>query len=347
MKIPDKLDWRSTGVTLGAGGQGVVQLVTRKSDPEGAQFALKSLRNVSSSQARDRFRREINSIKEISHPSIIRVFDHSEEEDDFQFYVMEYHDGAKSLKDVISSSLTNPFHANALLSLSLFEQIVLAIRECQNAEFPITHRDINPKNILVLHGNKICLIDFGICQVEDGNIITLADEDVGTRNYTAPECGSGDDSTIGVHSDIYSAAKVLWSAINSQQAFDREKHAFQGRSMEKMLPDMPETWHLTRIFEKTIRERPEDRLRESSEVLNLINEVRFLIKANFPPLEEVAERCPSCGCKDIGEFDSGYVVFGNPNPRGVYSALCHQCGFGFVRKASILKENIEKRAELS
>ena len=42
MKIPETVPWRSTGVTLGSGGQGQVHLVTRKGDPSGDKFALKA-----------------------------------------------------------------------------------------------------------------------------------------------------------------------------------------------------------------------------------------------------------------------------------------------------------------
>jgi len=346
MKIPDELDWSPTGQTLGEGGQGVVQIVTRKGDPDNHLYALKSLRNVSSPQAQKRFQQEIKTIKGLNHPSIIKIFDHSNENDGFQFYVMEYFPGARQLNDVISSPLTNQFHGNALLSLNLFEQIILAISECEKVRPPVFHRDINPRNILVLDNEKICLIDFGICQIEDGITITFTDENVGTRNYSAPECSSGNDSTIGVHSDIYSAAKVLWSAINSRQVFDREHYVFQGRSMNKMFPRKPESWHLTRIFEKTIREKPENRLQNTSGVLDLIHEVRHLIQSGYPPLEEVQHRCPSCGCRSIGNFEQGYIVFGNPNPRDVISAICQQCGFGFVRKTTVLQENIKKRLEL-
>ena len=57
--------------------------------------------------------------------------------------------------------------------------------------------------------DTIRLIDFGICQVQDGTIITLVDENVGARNYTSPECEAGNEESIHVYSDIYSASKVL------------------------------------------------------------------------------------------------------------------------------------------
>jgi serine/threonine protein kinase len=121
---------------------------------------------------------------------------------------MEYHKGARTLNSLILSA-TNPYYGNVTKSLNLFEQVVSAIKFCQSSNPPIVRRDINPKNILVLPDDTICLIDFGICQVQDGTIITLVDENVGARNYTSPECEAGNEESIHVYSDIYSASKVL------------------------------------------------------------------------------------------------------------------------------------------
>ena len=342
MKIPKELPWLSTGETLGSGGQGEVQLVTRKDEPDGPKYALKSLRNVGSSKALERFRREISAVKKITHPAIVRVFDHSKEGDDFQYYVMEYHEGAKSLDKVISSP-SNRFHGNVLLSLDLFEQIISAIGAYEESDPQIVHRDIQPENILVLEDDSIRLIDFGICYIKDEMMITFTDENVGTRNYTSPECEPGTDFPIGVHSDLYSAAKVLWSAITSQRAFAREDPAFKGRwSMKEMFPTKSDTWHLTHIFEKTIRRRPEDRFEGTAEVLERLRDVRYIVQRGFPPLEDIKFRCPSCGSKRVGEFQRGYLVFGNQNPRGIVSLKCHLCGFGFVRDTSLLQQKIEE-----
>ena len=69
-------------------------------------------------------------------------------------------------------------------SLDLFESIVSAIGVCEASSPQIVHRDINPKNVLVLPDGSIRLIDFGVCQINEGEMITLVDENVAARNYT-------------------------------------------------------------------------------------------------------------------------------------------------------------------
>ena len=100
-------------------------------------------------------------------------------------------------------SKTNPYHGNVIKCLGLFKQIITAVRDCQAATLSVVHRDINPMNILVLPDCTIRLIDFGICQVQDGTMITLVDENVGARNYTSPECEAGSEDSISFLSDAY------------------------------------------------------------------------------------------------------------------------------------------------
>lgn len=341
MKIPENVPWQSTGITLGRGGQGQVQLVRARNQPEGRKYALKILSNTGSRQARARFRREIEVVKGLNSPFIVQTFGHSSEDDDFQYYVMEYHENAKTLGSIIFSG-DNPFYGDVTKCLQLFEDIVSAIEVCESASPQVVHRDINPKNILVLPDDSIRLIDFGICQVSDGTMITLVDENVGARNFTSPECEAGNDESVGAQSDLYSAAKVLWAAITSMQAFAREEAVFKNRSMDAIFPKQTDTWHLNDIFEKSIREDPRDRCRTAAEMLALVRDVRYLVLGGFPPLLMVRAYCPSCGRRSIREYDEGYRVFGNPNPPGVASLICDLCGYCFVRQTNVWQSTVDR-----
>ena len=353
MNIPETVPWCLTGVCLGSGGQGDVHVVTHKNDPKGTKYALKALRYVDSDQARERFQREIKAVKKLTDPekkstdsAIIRVVDHSELDDEFQYYIMEYHEGAKTLASIIFSP-DNPIHGDVLTSLDLFEQIVSAIRECEASNPPIVHRDIKPDNILVLEDGTIRLIDFGICHFEDGNMITLTDENVGPRNYMAPECGFGNDAPARTYSDLYSAAKVLWSSITSKRVFDREEAVFSDLSMEGVFRNQTEIWHLRRIFEKTIRKCPQHRFQNTREVLWLIGEVRYLIERGYPPLEDARKRCPRCGDFWLIGFPKSHLVFGNSNPEGICAIQCNTCGFIYVQNVNVWQANVDRIRQLS
>ena len=130
MKIPDNLRWKSTGRTLGSGGQGDVQLVIGKDDPDGRKYAMKTLRNVGSPQALQRFQREIEVVQRLRHPSIISIVDYSESGSTFQYYVMEYYEGARTLASIIFSP-DSPYRGNVEKCLDLLEQILRGIGACE------------------------------------------------------------------------------------------------------------------------------------------------------------------------------------------------------------------------
>jgi serine/threonine protein kinase len=340
MKIPDTNPWVSTGKSLGSGGQAEVYLVTRRDQADGQKYALKVLKHADSKQARERFAQEIEAVKLLNSPYIAKIVDHSKPEDPFQYYTMEYYEGAITLASVIFSD-TNPFHGNALKCLDLFENLILCIQACEHAKPTIVHRDITPKNILALPDGTFRLIDFGICLIQDGQRVTLVDEDVGTRNYTAPECEAGNDSAIGTHSDLYSAAKVLWSCITSQRAFAREQPVFGNRGLDAILPRLPSTWHLNLIFEKTIRANFQDRFVATLQVIDLIQEVRYLVQRGFPPLREIAKRCPACGHAEISALLPGQAIFGDRLSPDMETCFCKHCGFVFVRDIDRLRHNYQ------
>lgn len=179
-----RLGWESVS-SLGGGGQGDVFLVQRINDTEGKQFALKILNNRGGNKANLRFRQELDIIKKIDHKGIVKVIEAAEPDSDFQYYVMNYVNNAKSLKRRMEEK-TNPFFQNPLKAVDGFIEIVHALSACE--ELRVVHRDLSPANVLVTEDGGIVLIDFGLCHNENGNMITLTDEPVGTPNYRPPEC---------------------------------------------------------------------------------------------------------------------------------------------------------------
>lgn len=345
MSIPENLPWKPTDdEPLGSGGQGTIHIVYHEENwLEETKYALKELHKSGDRQARQRFQDEIEAIKSIDHPSIIKVFDHSEADDDFQFYVMEFFEDAKSLAEICLSSEPNPFHGDTLKCLDLFEQIIDSISVCEQLDPALFHRDISPRNILLLNDGSIRLIDFGLCQKVGDNTITLSGENIGTRNYAPPECGAGSQLEIGTHTDIYSAAKVFWSIVTSEGVFEREDPIASNKSMERMFPLKKETWHLNRIFRRAIRYDPAQRFQNSEQVQEQLSEIRRIVEGGFPPLEAINDYCPSCGLKGVRVGDNrGRQAFDSLNLYSTHRSYeCSICGFSFIRRHEVLENSIE------
>lgn len=345
MKVPKELRWELTGNTLGEGGQAQVFLVKDKTGEFNGVWALKALKRDQPGQAYERFSREVSAIRKLPHPNIITIVDSSAPDDKFQFYVMEHIEGAQTLEKVMKSDY-NPFYGNPIKSLLLFEQICSALVACENCSPKIIHRDLSPSNVLVKENLAIKVIDFGLCQLQGHEKITLIDEGVGTINYMAPECESGSDEIIRIGADLYSAGKILWSAITGFKAFSRENPVFNEKSMSDMFPDKPNTWHLHHIFEKTIRHAWSNRWGSATNALTAARRIRYIIESGYPPLEQIGPRCPICGVGELSGFQGSYGVFGNPNPPGIYSMQCTYCGICFPFNSLKRKETLDTRKKL-
>lgn len=340
MKFPKDIPWVRTGKTIGSGGQSTVQEVEPKepSDFEMGSYALKILRNSKSAQAMARFQREIQAIKSLDDSRIVQIIDNSREGADFVYYVMPNYD-ADPL-DKIAFGASSPFKADAHKCLEFIADCAEALQKAH--EQKIVHRDLKPGNILVDRetGNPI-IIDFGCCQIEGSEAITLTDEGVGSRNYMAPECESGAGGEPGLSADIYSLGKILWSLATGSPAFAREEPAFKNKNLSIMLPDDSDCWHLTRILQKTVRERPAARFHRAEELADKARSLARDIVGRYPPIETVGDQCPACGePRNIMENPTTrlHMVFGNPNPRGVSPLECHRCGYLYVWNSDILRK---------
>ncbi len=250
---------------------------------------------------------------------------------------MEYHEGAKTIKEVcLDDPKRNPYHGNALKCLDLFKQVINAIRACEASsepEKPIIHRDISPRNILLLPDGSIRLIDFGLCYTEGDETLTMTGENVGTRSYAPPECGAFSKFKVGTHTDIFSAAKVLWSVITSKRVFD--SHSIEDHtSMQSMFPHNEDTWHLNRLFENTIQEDPANRFNRTELVLLHIDEIRHVVTGGYPPAETASSRCPSCGLRSIRSSANPRHLFGYFSTRDYTMSECELCGFVVIRKST-------------
>ena len=286
-RMAESLGWKLLGKNLGRGGQGDVELVERLSEPNGKRYALKHLGQRGGPKAYERFRAELDALTKVDHPGIVKIIEHAKESDTHQYYVMDYVDGASSLRRRMDNG-SNLFHRNPLLAVEGFIQIVEALSACE--KIGLTHRDLSPANVLVTDTGRILLIDFGLCHFVDGTHVTLTDEAVGTPHYRSPECSGYSSMPVTIKADLYSAGKLLWSMITNKTVFDREKPVFNELALFRVMPDLPMSWHFHHIFEGTVRHAPNNRLGNSARALETANLVRRLIVERIHALRTTRTR---------------------------------------------------------
>ncbi len=204
--------YRVTG-TLGAGAMGDVYAATDEVlGRDVAIKVLKSQRNELAARLLDeRFRQEARAIAQLTHPSVVVVFDIGLDADP-PYLVMERVAGP-SLKDRLASGALPEPDVRALGI-----QIARALAAAH--ERGIVHRDVKPANILAAGEQTWKLADFGVAHVPDSSI-TMTGQFIGSPAYAPPEallrgqCDREGD-VFGLGAVLYHAVTGAWPRLEQQ-----------------------------------------------------------------------------------------------------------------------------------
>lgn len=189
--------------SLGEGGQAHTFLVRDLGSGNRGLFVLKRLKNP---RRLGRFTQEIEALRALDSERLARVVDFRPDASP-AYFVTEYRG-----RDLTRWVMGNPL--NIAERLRIFRDIVEGVAAAHSRG--ITHRDIKPNNVVVDDDGRACVIDFGICQIiDDDLVLTTTDEAFGNAAFAAPECFLGSDQPITTRSDVYSLGKLLlWLTTN-------------------------------------------------------------------------------------------------------------------------------------
>ncbi len=192
---------------IGEGGMGTVYLARdRKHD---RLVAIKTVRpDLTTSEIRERFEREISITAHLQHPHILPLLD-SGVAGETLYYVMTYVDG-ESLRSRLDRDGRIPADELVRIARDVTEAL-----QCAH-EQGVVHRDIKPENIL-LTADYAVVADFGIAKalVETGaETLTRTGLAVGSPAYMAPE---QIDGTVTPQIDIFALGAVLYEAATGQR----------------------------------------------------------------------------------------------------------------------------------
>lgn len=318
--------WRNEG-SIGEGGQARAFLVTDTRGDHGTLYVLKLLKNT---KRIERFRREVQAIRDLAHPCIVQCVDF-ELDSDHPYLVTEYCSGGSL------ASATRYWNESPVVALDLFGQI------CEGVAFAhgkgIVHRDIKPDNIF-LRGNcgPAVVGDFGICFIgDDGNRVTLTDEVVGARSFTAPELEGGRSDTVSEKADVYSLGKLLYWLLSDGKTLPREKYRDPSLDIKRRNEDSLLGWnniyleHVNRLLDFMIIEDPNER-RDLHNIRILLRQTRRLVEKEYNPISRsIRQLCRYCGqgfyvlrAKDNGQISNlGLTPVASCDWRAV---VCNTCG---------------------
>lgn len=158
-----------------------------------------------------RFEREARHAASVSDPRLVTVFD-SGIDQGTPFLVMELVTG-RTLRQVLAQA--SPLPAG--------QAVAIAAAVCEGLDAAhaagLVHRDITPANIM-LAGQDVKILDFGIARAEGTAAGTLTGTILGTAAYLSPEQSAGHPA--GPQSDLYSLGCVLFEMLTGAPPFTAE-----------------------------------------------------------------------------------------------------------------------------
>ena len=151
----------------------------------GQTAAVKLLSADMAQQAdfRDRFKAEIETLRKLNHPNIVRIFGFGEEEE-HMFYAMEFVAGS-SLEEQIGRGRAFPWREVAQFGID----VARALRHAHDRG--VIHRDIKPGNLLLTDDGKVKLSDFGIARLFGSARLTRGGQRAGNGGVHVPRAGRG------------------------------------------------------------------------------------------------------------------------------------------------------------
>ena len=240
---------------LAAGGMGEVY---QAEDQElGEQVALKTVRGqlAEDPQVMERFRRELQLARRVSHPSVCRCYDiyHHQFPPDSPrgeviFLTMELLEG---------ETLAERLRREGALSTEEAEPLIRQIAEGLAAahDTGIVHRDLKSANVMLVpmkRGTRAVITDFGLARPRGGATITQTGLTLGTPAYMAPEQVRGDEITSAT--DLYALGILIYEMLTGHFPFEAEDSLAMALRRLSEPPTSPRHYvkDLERRWERTI-----------------------------------------------------------------------------------------------
>jgi serine/threonine-protein kinase len=262
---------------LGSGAMGTVYRGVYTQT--GQRMAIKVMApglGTTNDHAAERFEREINVLKQLRHPNIVRLFGAGKQHGT-RYFAMEYVEG-ESLDKLMARRGRMSWEE----VVQLGQQLCSALQHAH--EKGIVHRDLKPSNLMILSDGTLKLTDFGIAKDLDVTQLTGANCTVGTAAYMSPEqCRGERDLTF--KSDLYSMGVVFYELSTGRKPFIAE-HAMDMflqhvngtfERPSRLVLDMP-VW-LDTLICQLLEKKPEHRPLNAALVAESLGSIQEKVEA--------------------------------------------------------------------
>jgi len=240
---------------IGQGGMGAVYRAVHEKTGQRVAIKVLSGRLSEQSRFRRRFSAEVEALKKLHHPNIVRLIGYGEHEGEL-FYAMELVEGPSLLEHLRK---VKRLDWDATIGLSI--EICGALKHAH--DLGVIHRDLKPANLLLEPEGGVKLTDFGIAKLFGASEQTAAGSVLGTADYMAPEQAAG--TQVSSRTDLYSLGSLMYACLAGRPPFS-------GRSLTEVLvavkqenpvpldlilPDVPP--ELAELIHELLEKEPQNR----------------------------------------------------------------------------------------
>lgn len=275
---------------LGTGGMGTVYRATHTETGREVAIKILSTRVAQSRRAIQRFAQEIEILKALKHPNIVRCYGggrHGTE----AYMVMELVTGGS-----LASLLRRRGRLSWESAVEYLEQICSGLQHAH--EWGVIHRDLTPRNLLLDSRGQIKIADFGIARVGYGRKLTATKHTLGTLAYMAPEQIRG-TPPVSPRTDLYTLGCVMFELLTGELPFAAESTAqimYQHltedppRVSSKVL-DCP--FWLEALVAQLLEKEPERRPHDAGTVIVALQEIKTKVATGEGVAQHAASGGPS------------------------------------------------------
>lgn len=198
--------------TLGEGEFGKVKLGLHCQ--WGEEVAVKLIRrgNIDSAVRMTKVEREIEVLRSLKHPNIVRLYDVIET-DKYIGIIIEYASGGELFDHILAHRYLREKDA-----AKLFSQLVSGVWYIHQKK--IVHRDLKLENLLLDRNRNVLITDFGFANRFEHRSDDLMQTSCGSPCYAAPELVISEGLYVGSAVDIWSCGVILYAMLAGYLPFD-------------------------------------------------------------------------------------------------------------------------------
>lgn len=198
--------------TLGEGEFGKVKLGLHHQ--WGEEVAVKLIRrgNIDTSVRMSKVEREIEVLRTLKHPNIVRLYDVIET-DKYIGIILEYASGGELFDHILAHRYLKEKDA-----AKLFSQLISGVWYIHQKK--IVHRDLKLENLLLDRHRNVIITDFGFANRFEHRADDLMQTSCGSPCYAAPELVISEGLYVGSAVDVWSCGVILYAMLAGYLPFD-------------------------------------------------------------------------------------------------------------------------------